>query len=184
MGQRNTSSTRQSFELSYSLREDCSITPFVSSVRTDNSYKCTWNWFQLYTPKSAIPLELWKNCLFDHQQDFYSCFLRCLRHKERTNSSSKSHILLRRTKVKDYVEKAPIAKPAKMKANQISLFQWCSDVREMTNQIIFHTFLKKSRGLWTRLSTANHRRSFPIFFEGKSGCTQATKHSIYGPSGN
>ena len=95
-------------------------------------------------------------------------FLRCLRHKERTNSSSKSHImLLSRTKVKDSVRKAPIAKRAKMKANQISLFQWCNDVWEITNQIIFHTFLKKSRGLWTRLSTVNHRRSFPIFFWGE-----------------
>ena len=26
---------------------------------------------------------------------------------------------------------------------------------------------------WTRLSTVNHRRSFPIFFEGRGGCTQA-----------
>ena len=65
--------------------------------------------------------------------------------------------------MKDSVQKAPIAKPAKMKANQISLFQWCNDVWEITNQIIFHTFLKKSRGLWTRLSTVNQRRSFPIF---------------------
>ena len=98
---------------------------------------------------------------------FLSVFLRCLRDKERTNWSSKSHIiLLSRTKVKDSVQKAPIAKPAKMKANQISLFQWCNDVWEITNQIIFHTFLKKLRGLWTQLSTVNHRRSFPIFLRG------------------
>ena len=80
-----------------------------------------------------------------------------------------------RTKVKDSEEKAPIAKPVKMKANQISLLKWYNDVREITNQIIFHTFLKKSRELWTRLSMANHRRPSPICFEGRGGCTQATK---------
>ena len=80
-----------------------------------------------------------------------------------------------RTKVKDSEEKAPIAKPVKMKANQISLLKWYHDVREITNQIIFHTFLKKSRGLWTRLSMANHRRPFLISFEGRGGCTKATK---------
>ena len=35
----------------------------------------------------------------------------------------------------------------KIKANQNSLFQWCNDRWVITNQIIFHTFQEKSRGM-------------------------------------
>ena len=66
-----------------------------------------------------------------------------------------------------------IRKPTEMKVNQIALFQWCNDAREITNQIIFHTFLKKSSGLWTRLYMVNHTR-FPNFFEGMGSCTKTT----------
>ena len=34
------------------------------------------------------------------------------------------------------------------------------------NQIIFHTFWEKSRGLHTQLATVNHRRPSPIFTKG------------------
>ena len=34
-----------------------------------------------------------------------------------------------------------------MKANQNSLFQCCNDQGVITNQIIFHTFQEKSRGI-------------------------------------
>ena len=40
---------------------------------------------------------------------------------------------------------------------------WCSDLRVTANQIIFHTFRGKSRGLHTRLATVNHRRLFSDF---------------------
>ena len=34
------------------------------------------------------------------------------------------------------------------------------------NQIIFHTFREKSRGLHTQLATVNHRRPSPLFTTG------------------
>ena len=56
------------------------------------------------------------------------------------------------------------------KANQNLSFTWCSDVRVTANrQIIFHTFLEKSRGLHTRLTTVNHRRPFSDFSWGEGG---------------
>ena len=53
------------------------------------------------------------------------------------------------------------------KANQNLSFTWCSDLRVTANQIIFHTFLEKSRGLHTRLATVNHRRPFSDFSWGE-----------------
>ena len=56
------------------------------------------------------------------------------------------------------------------KANQNLSFTWCSDVRVRANrQIIFHSFLEKSRGLHTRLTTVNHRRPFSDFSWGEGG---------------
>ena len=52
------------------------------------------------------------------------------------------------------------------KANQKFSFTWCSDLRVTANQIIFHTFWEKSRGLHARLATENHRRFFPAWEEG------------------
>ena len=48
----------QSFQCCYSPREDSWEAPFVSSALTDNSHKCAWNRFPLYTAKIAIPLSL------------------------------------------------------------------------------------------------------------------------------
>ena len=59
------------------------------------------------------------------------------------------------------------------------------------NQIIFHTFLEKSRGIGLRLSTVNHRRSSPICFSESGwlhtgytgiGPTKANRCLIYAES--
>ena len=50
------------------------------------------------------------------------------------------------------------------KAIQNTSFRWCSDLRVTANQIIFHTFREKPRGLHTRLATVDYRRPLSEFF--------------------
>lgn len=50
------------------------------------------------------------------------------------------------------------------KANQNPSLTCCSNLWGKANQIIFHTFREKSRGLHTRLATVNHRHPFSDFF--------------------
>ena len=49
------------------------------------------------------------------------------------------------------------------KANQNPSLTCCSNLWGKANQIIFHTFWEKSRGLHTRLATVNHRHPFSDF---------------------
>ena len=59
--------------------------------------------------------------------------------------------------------------------NQKPSFTWCSDLRVTANQIMFHTFREKSRGLHTRLATENLRRHFLAFFSKRRGRLYTTK---------
>ena len=55
-------------------------------------------------------------------------------------------------------------------ANQNPSITWCthcSDLQITANQIIFHIFQEKSRGLHTRLPMLNHRRPFSDFYWGE-----------------
>ena len=69
----------------------------------------------------------------------------------------------------------PLMKPPrKCQPIKMNYLHWCNDQRVSANHIIFHRSVKKSRGLWTRLSTVKHRRLSPQFFpRGGGGCTQA-----------
>ena len=71
----------------------------------------------------------------------------------------------------------PLMKPPrKCRPIKMNYLHWCNDQRVSANHIIFHRSVKKSRGLWTRLSTVKHRRLSPRFFpRGGGGCTQARK---------
>ena len=54
-------------------------------------------------------------------------------------------------------------------------FTWCSDLRVIANQIIYHTFQENSRGLHTRLAMPNHRRPFSNFSWGEGGLSVLRK---------
>ena len=82
----------------------------------------------------------------------------------------------------DCSKEADVACRSWIPRENVDQWKWtiCTDVilREYQPIISFSTdSWKKSRGLWTRLSTKKHRRLSPRFFSrGGGGCTQATQN--------